>query len=103
MAADARKSPKAMGFIRAQMPVGLRKSGMPDSVLMPAPVNTTARLDAWIRRPSAAMSRAPSMPGTCRHGPSATSRGSAGSGGVREALRAAVRRRHGFAHRHQPG
>ncbi len=27
-----------------QIPPGLRKSGMPDSVLIPAPVNTTPRL-----------------------------------------------------------
>ena len=33
-----------MGFIRVQMPVGLRKSGIPDSVLMPAPVTYAHRL-----------------------------------------------------------
>ena len=33
-----------MGFTLFQMPVpGLRKSGMPDSVLIPAPVKTTTR------------------------------------------------------------
>src|SRR3954447_1468213 len=36
------------------MPPGLRKSGIPDSVLMPAPVNTTARRDCSISRFSAA-------------------------------------------------
>src|SRR5262249_7555589 len=33
-----------MGWWFDQNPPGLRKSGMPDSVLIPAPVNTTARL-----------------------------------------------------------
>ena len=32
-----------MGDIFVHKPPGLRKSGMPDSVLMPAPVNTTTR------------------------------------------------------------
>src|SRR2546430_1014650 len=32
------------------MPPGLRKSGIPDSVLIPAPVNTTARRASAIRR-----------------------------------------------------
>src|SRR5258708_10940628 len=36
-------SSKVIGFIRLQTPPGLLKSGMPDSVEMPAPVNTTAR------------------------------------------------------------
>src|SRR5215472_11975347 len=40
---EARKSEKSIGAIRVQIPPGLRKSGIPDSVLMPAPVNTTAR------------------------------------------------------------
>src|SRR6266852_1458310 len=39
---EARKSEKSIGAMRVQIPPGLRKSGMPDSVLMPAPVNTTA-------------------------------------------------------------
>src|SRR5262245_10653942 len=43
-----------IGFIFVHSPVpGLRKSGMPDSVLIPAPVNTTARcasaIKAWNR------------------------------------------------------
>src|SRR5277367_4988061 len=33
----------SIGFIRLQTPPGLRKSGMPDSVDMPAPVKTTVR------------------------------------------------------------
>src|SRR5690242_3829253 len=37
-----------MGACLVQMPPGLRKSGMPDSVLMPAPVKTTARRDRAI-------------------------------------------------------
>src|ERR1700716_229534 len=39
-----------MGFIRLQTPPGLRKSGMPDSVEMPAPVNTTMRRASAISR-----------------------------------------------------
>jgi hypothetical protein len=38
---EARKSAKSIGDSRVLMPPGLRKSGMPDWVLMPAPVNTT--------------------------------------------------------------
>src|SRR5579864_9545342 len=38
------------------MPPGLRKSGIPDSVLMPAPVNTTTRVAPSISRFSAAVS-----------------------------------------------
>ena len=34
---------KSSGSIFVQMPPGLRKSGIPDSVLTPAPVNTTTR------------------------------------------------------------
>ena len=37
------------------MPPGLRKSGIPDSVLMPAPVKTTARFARSISRARAAM------------------------------------------------
>src|SRR5215218_3099769 len=37
----ARKSWYWIGAKRVQMPPGLRKSGMPDSVLIPAPVKTT--------------------------------------------------------------
>jgi hypothetical protein len=40
---ESRKSAKSIGAMRVQMPPGLRKSGIPDSVLMPAPVKTTAR------------------------------------------------------------
>src|ERR1700722_14677950 len=35
----------SIGFIRLQTPPGLRKSGIPDSVEMPAPVKTTVRAD----------------------------------------------------------
>src|SRR5262245_44906281 len=34
--------------MRSHTPPGLRKSGMPDSVEMPAPVKTTADADRWI-------------------------------------------------------
>src|SRR6266851_2861834 len=44
-----------MGAICVQMPPGLRKSGIPDSVLIPAPVYTTARRASAISRPSAAI------------------------------------------------
>src|ERR1700733_5760588 len=36
---------KSIGFIRLQTPPGLRKSGIPDSVDMPAPVKTTVRAE----------------------------------------------------------
>src|SRR5580698_770222 len=36
---------KLIGFIRLQTPPGLRKSGMPDSVEIPAPVKTTVRVE----------------------------------------------------------
>jgi hypothetical protein len=39
--------------MRLQTPPGLRKSGMPDSVEMPAPVKATARLEAAINWASA--------------------------------------------------
>ena len=47
-----------------QMPPGLRKSGMPDSVLMPAPVKTTARRDRSSRldKPRSSASRRKDMP-----------------------------------------
>ena len=73
-AADATKSRNRMGVVRAQTPFGPRKSGMPDSVLIPAPVNTTARLDARRRRRSSATSDARSMRRACPHAPRATSR-----------------------------
>jgi hypothetical protein len=38
-----------MGCIRLQIPPGDRKSGMPDSVEIPAPVKTTMRLADPIR------------------------------------------------------
>jgi hypothetical protein len=41
---EARKSLNWMGWCRVQNPPGLLKSGIPDSVLMPAPVNTTILL-----------------------------------------------------------
>ena len=56
MSSERMKSEKSMGAMRVQMPPGLRKSGMPDSVLMPAPVKTTARLEVSIRRRSSAIS-----------------------------------------------
>src|SRR5215472_2332430 len=59
---EARKSEKSIGAIRVQMPPGLRKSGIPDSVLMPAPVNTTARRDPSIARARSAISRSNGMP-----------------------------------------
>src|SRR4029077_10608664 len=37
---------KSIGFIRLQTPPGLRKSGIPDSVDMPAPVKTTVRAES---------------------------------------------------------
>ena len=40
---EAMKSRKSTGRRRDHIPPGLRKSGIPDSVLIPAPVNTTAR------------------------------------------------------------
>src|SRR6195256_4141805 len=46
IACEARKSSKLIGGMRSHTPPGLRKSGMPDSVEMPAPVNTTTRR-AW--------------------------------------------------------
>ena len=45
----ARKSEKSIGFILVQMPPGERKSGIPHSVEMPAPVNGTILLDPSIR------------------------------------------------------
>src|SRR5215831_10583415 len=36
----------SLGSKRSQTPPGLRKSGIPDSVLMPAPVKTTVRCEA---------------------------------------------------------
>ena len=41
MSSRATKSWNWIGFIRLQTPPGLRKSGIPDSVDIPAPVNTT--------------------------------------------------------------
>ena len=40
---DAMNSPKSIGRNRSQTPPGLRKSGIPDSVLIPAPVKKTIR------------------------------------------------------------
>ena len=50
-----RKSEKSIGRIFVQMPPGLRKSGMPDSVLIPAPVKTTIRVASSIIRRSSAI------------------------------------------------
>jgi len=52
---EKRKSEKSIGAIFVQIPPGLRKSGIPDSVLMPAPVNTTARRARSITRASSAI------------------------------------------------
>ena len=41
--ASARKSAYWIGWFLSQTPPGLRKSGIPDSVLIPAPVNATMR------------------------------------------------------------
>jgi hypothetical protein len=54
--AEATKSSKSIGIILVQMPPGERKSGMPDSVEMPAPVNTTTRLAARSSAASASTS-----------------------------------------------
>ena len=40
---EAMNSLKSMGRNRVQRPPGLRKSGIPDSVLIPAPVKNTTR------------------------------------------------------------
>src|SRR4029077_2501947 len=53
---EARKSEKSIGAMRVQIPPGLRKSGIPDSVLIPAPVKTTARRARAITRVSSAIS-----------------------------------------------
>jgi hypothetical protein len=45
-----------VGSYRVQSPPGLRKSGMPDSVLMPAPVRTTSSRALPMRRAAVAMS-----------------------------------------------
>src|ERR1700761_9326257 len=58
MSSSAMKSWNMIGFIRLQTPPGLRKSGMPDSVDMPAPVKITPRRDSPSRRLS---SPTPSM------------------------------------------
>ena len=47
---------ESIGAWRVHIPPGLRKSGMPDSVLIPAPVKTTPRRAAAMRRASAARS-----------------------------------------------
>src|SRR5215472_3768269 len=60
---EARKSEKSIGAMRVQMPPGLRKSGMPDSVLMPAPVKKTMRRARAISSLSAATATAASVPG----------------------------------------
>ena len=55
----ARKSPNSIGRILVQRPPGERKSGIPHSVEMPAPVNGTMTFDAATRprRRSMAVSR----------------------------------------------
>src|SRR5262245_10102143 len=68
--AEARKSENSIGLYRVQMPPGERKSGMPDSVEMPAPVKATIFSAAAIMRfnssifamqPSAASSLRPAL------------------------------------------
>src|SRR5918994_5318440 len=49
------------------MPPGLRKSGMPDSVLMPAPVKKRTRLLLLSSSRSAAISPGSGADITCRH------------------------------------
>src|SRR5947209_14622423 len=51
----ARKSEKSIGRILVQMPPGERKSGMPHSVEMPAPVNGTITSEASTRSRRQAM------------------------------------------------
>src|SRR5690349_14637907 len=51
----ATKSEKSIGFILVQMPPGERKSGMPHSVEMPAPVNGTMTRASSISPCSTAM------------------------------------------------
>src|SRR5271165_6912887 len=58
---ETRKSEKSIGAMRVQIPPGLRKSGIPDSVLIPAPVNTTARRARAITRARPAISRSMDM------------------------------------------
>src|SRR6516225_2419372 len=60
---EARKSEKSIGAIRVQIPPGLRKSGIPDSVLIPAPVKTTARSAPAISPASASISRSGGIAG----------------------------------------
>jgi hypothetical protein len=58
---------KSIGFIRLQTPPGLRKSGIPDSVDMPAPVKTTVRAEparSAARRGIADMAALCCVPGT---------------------------------------
>src|SRR6185436_4718477 len=50
--AEARNSPNSIGLYLVQMPPGERKSGMPDSVEMPAPVKATMFSASAIMRPS---------------------------------------------------
>ena len=50
ISAEARKSPNSIGLYLVQMPPGERKSGMPDSVEMPAPVKATMLLASSIMR-----------------------------------------------------
>src|ERR1051325_6808982 len=57
------------------MPPGLRKSGIPDSVLMPAPVNTTTRRELSISRFSAAPPDSSLIPGTLAKLPDPAKRG----------------------------
>ena len=46
ISSDARKSWNSIGLYFVQIPPGLRKSGIPDSVLIPAPVKIVV-LRAW--------------------------------------------------------
>src|SRR5881394_2317949 len=75
-----------MGFILLHTPPGLRKSGMPDSVEMPAPVNTTTRAaSAIIRARSARLDMRPSLPARARRSRKATGGGEIGPTAVGDA------------------
>src|SRR6478735_3425670 len=70
ISSDDMKSSKYMGLYFVQMPPGERKSGMPDSVEMPAPVKATMRLAepiASCRRSMSSMSPPPPYSSGCRH------------------------------------
>src|SRR6185369_5852691 len=90
------------GFILLHTPPGLRKSGTPDSVEMPAPVNTTMRRASAIsrarsaREPASDMARSSPQAGGLRQGSGDERRQAAGHrmelglGAIRMAERAAL-------------